>query len=129
MGNQLLTYFYGMDHDPVGNLDIGLLNWLLSAGEVVLASKPTSTAFPAVVLTVTDVSETLVTVPITCSSPPWAAAIVGKSARANAAKSAICTVFRTSRHRHGSSLPCHPTLKCNRLRPRTESVRAHLQEK
>ena len=37
---------------------------------VYVAGYTTSTDFPAVVLTMTEVSEILVTVPVTCSSPP-----------------------------------------------------------
>ena len=70
VSNQFLVDLDRVDHNAVSDFNIGLLDWLLRLGEGCLASNPTSTIFAAMVFTVTDVSEILVTVPVTCSSPP-----------------------------------------------------------
>jgi hypothetical protein len=70
MGHELLIHLHRMNHDAVSHLDLRLLDGLLGAGVGGLRIEGDSTVFPAVVLTVTDVSETLATVPVTCSSPP-----------------------------------------------------------
>src|SRR5271163_1561148 len=49
-----------------------------------------STILPAVVLTVTEVSEILATVPVTCSIPPWATA---RAANSDSASASLMMMF------------------------------------
>jgi hypothetical protein len=90
MRDQLLVDLFGVDHNPIPDLDVGFLDRFVRTGISGLRVVKTNfNGFAGRRLDLTDVAETFVTVPITCSSPPWAEAIVGNSATARIAASAI----------------------------------------